>query len=211
MRRRFGSLFLFGHLTVLACSGVSLEGFAQEGDAFTVSLIGAPPVEFPSQTDSNSPAFWDFTGSAMTLKVLNSVYSPSLSSGLTVDTLGPPQSVSFASQAGRLRRGISGGRWMEAVVPASNGKLYGLYTMSPRLCARKTPRIGRARQWSVTWRTRRYSRAPDNNNCATYESVLCGGVGDFTAALTRTSSIYIFYTYSGRVSDQGVAAAKCVE
>lgn len=101
-------------------------------------LLPGPPIEFPAEVDSNSPAFW----ADGTLHVFNSLSHPYLSEGRNVALLMDPVGVLF-------RGGVSGPRWMESVIQGQDGTLYGFYHHEPvGVCdgkGRTAPQIGAAR------------------------------------------------------------------
>ena len=98
---------------------------AQEAGLPTADLISTFPIEFPSEADSNSPAFWQ----EGRLYVFNSLHTPYLSEGRNVYRLMAPIGVVF-------RGGPPGPRWLESVIQTEDGTLYGYYHLEPvGLCA----------------------------------------------------------------------------
>ncbi len=174
-------------------------------------LIQAPAVQFPSAVDSNSPAFWQFTQGQNRLHVVTSWENPSISQGLTIRRLGATQPVRYLSPN-------SGGRWMEAVLQAPNGTLYGYYHNEPLgLCPRtnKTaPRIGAVRSLDggLSWEDLGILlEVPSGSlDCRTPNEFFAGGVGDFTVVLNQqeTEAYFFFTIYSGTRTRQGVAVAR---
>src|SRR5688572_16684847 len=109
-------------------------------------LVQGLPIVFPAEVDSNSPAFW----ADGRLHVFNSLHHPFLSEGRNVAGLEDPVGVTF-------RGGVSGPRWMEAVIRDEDGTLYGFYHHEPTgLCeggSKTAPQIGaaRSRDDGLTW------------------------------------------------------------
>jgi hypothetical protein len=174
-------------------------------------LILAPPIEFPSAVDSNSPAFWQFAQGQNRLHVVTSWENPSISQGLSVRRLGAARPVRYSNPS-------NGGRWMEAVLQASNGTLYGYYHNEPLgLCpgTKKTaPRIGAVRSLDngLSWEELGILlEVPASSlDCNTPNEFFAGGVGDFTVVLDQqeTDAYFFFTIYSGDKSRQGVAVAR---
>src|SRR5688572_6687233 len=72
----------------------------QEGVALPrIELIEVPPLELPGQVDSNSPSFWQYVSGQNRLHILTSWGNPSISQGLSVRRLGPPQPVRYLQQS----------------------------------------------------------------------------------------------------------------
>lgn len=197
---------------VLLCGTGSIEAQQPQSPSpiVEVTLIPAPPIVFPGETDSNSPAFWDRSGATPTLHVLNSLRHPTLSTGPNVRRLQSPQPVQYNNM-------IDGGRWMEAVIQDDDGTLYGYYHNEPTSVCRgfgKTaPRIGAARSsdGGRSWQDLGIIlEAPMPHQCWTPNQYFVGGVGDFSVTLNqaRTDLYFFFSTYSGKASDQGVAVAR---
>jgi hypothetical protein len=172
-------------------------------------LIPAPPVEFPAPVDSNSPAFWQSSWGFNRLHLLTSWENPSISRGLSIRWLGATLPISY-SNAG------NGGRWMEAVLQAPNGTLYGYYHNEPLgLCSgsKKTaPRIGAARSLDngFSWEDLGIIlEVPSVSlDCDTPNEYFAGGVGDFSVVLDQneTEAYFFFSIYSG--TSQGVAVGR---
>jgi hypothetical protein len=81
----------------------------------------AAPFLFPSPVDSNSPLFWKGDGE---LVLFTSVGHPTLNVGRQLDSLTPVGEVTIESE-------LPGGKWLEAVIPAGEGVLYGYYHNEP--------------------------------------------------------------------------------
>jgi hypothetical protein len=176
-----------------------------------VEVAPAPPVQFPSAVDSNSPAFWQFVWGQDRLHVLNSWENPSISQGTSLRRLGPPQPVRYSNR-------VNGGRWMEAVVQDSNGMLYGYYHYEPLgLCGSintTAPRIGAARSWNngLSWEDLGIfvEGYPNTMDCWTPNEYFGGGVGDFSVVLdqNQTDAYFFFTGYSGPTPRQGVSVGR---
>ena len=100
------------HVIATILLGAATVAGAQENDPRLPAavLVQGLPVTFPADVDSNSPAFW----ADGNLHVFNSLYHPYLSEGRNVARLAVPVGVVF-------RGGVSGPRWMEAVIQAEDG------------------------------------------------------------------------------------------
>ena len=174
-------------------------------------LEKAGRLEFPAETDSNSPAFWRLRNGITTLNVLNSTGTPVLSSGKNMDEL------EVVRTAG-MEQAPPGGWWMEAVVPDFRQVLYGYYhNEQPDVCPgnpRSAPRIGAARSFDGgrTWTNLGFIiEAPEGSTqCQTSNKYFVGGVGDCSAVLDADRQwLYIFFTaYPHDVAGQGVAVAR---
>jgi hypothetical protein len=173
-------------------------------------LAPAPPLVLPSLVDSNSPAFWQFAGGRNLLRVVTSWGNPSMTEGVSIRRLHLPEPVRFSTSA-------NGGRWMESILQADNGTLYGYYHHEPLgLCVGKNktaPRIGAARSTDdgATWEDLGIIiDAPAALDCSTPNEYFAGGAGDFTAVLDQNETdVYFFFTnYTGSTTSQGVATAR---
>jgi hypothetical protein len=170
-------------------------------------LIPAPPITFPAETDSNSPAFW----AEGQLHVFNSLHHPYRSEGRSVWRLEDPIGVIF-------RGGVTGPRWMESVIQDEDGTLYGYYHFEPaRVCATGTktaPRIGavRSRDGGLSWDDLGIIIAAPSGerHCATENLYFVAGEGDFSAVLDRERQ-YVYFVYSSyalATESQGIAVAR---
>jgi hypothetical protein len=173
--------------------------------AQSVWLEPAPPLNFPGQIDSNSPAFWQFVWGQNRLW-----WTPSISRGFFLHRLGNPSAVRFLNSD-------AGGKWIEAVLQDDAGTLYGYYHHEPLgLCPGTTktaPRIGAARSTDngFTWEDLGIileHAAP--LDCETPNHYFAGGIGDFTVILNndKTDAYFFFTVYSGQPARQGVAMAR---
>jgi hypothetical protein len=194
---------------LMAAAAVLLAGAggAARVEAPEVALVLAPTITFPAETDSNSPAFW----AGGRLHVFNSLQHPYLSEGRSVGRLEDPVGVIFQG-------GVLGPRWMEAVIRADDGTLYGYYHHEPGgVCGALTktmPKIGAARSVDdgLTWTDLGIlltSSALDKQ-CETANLYFVGGEGDFSAILDREGSYvyFLFSSYSPRPEEQGIAIAR---
>jgi hypothetical protein len=170
-------------------------------------LVHGLPVTFPADVDSNSPAFW----ADGNLHVFNSLHHPFLSEGRNVARLDMPVGVVF-------RGGVSGPRWMEAVIQAEDGTLYGFYHHEPSgLCDgvdKTAPQIGaaRSRDEGLTWDDLGIILAAPRSSwrCASENLYFVGGEGDFSAVLDQDRAFvyFLFSAYPNTVGDQGIAVAR---
>ncbi len=165
-------------------------------------------VAFPSPADSNSPAHWNDLNE---LVVFTSFGTPLLSVGPDLERLTFLGEAAFDTEA-------PGGRWLESVIPAGDGTLYGYYHIEPAdVCARSEitePRIGAAVSLDdgQTWRDLRaiLTAVPGSLDCDTVNAYFGGGVGDFSAILDLDKRyVYFFFTtYAGAAGEQGVSVAR---
>ncbi len=197
-----------GKLLILMALATSVH--AQEStrvDLPSATLVVADELLFPSAADSNSPAFWRDER----LHVLNSLNHPFLSIGEDVASLRDPVGVIFNG-------GVRGPRWMESVIVAEDGALYGYYHHEPSgVCGelRKTaPEIGAARSqdggytWSDLGIILRASASA--LECRSDNLYFVGGEGDFSAVLDRERRfVYFFFSsYSAQAMTQGIGLAR---
>lgn len=170
-------------------------------------LIAGPSLAFPAPVDSNSPVVRE----GAEVLAFNSVGHPVVSFGPSMTALTPVGPVILPTQT-------LGGLWMEAVVRAPDGTLYGYYhneppavCPDPRLTA---PQIGAARSsdGGATWTDLGIilTDVPGRLVCDTPNTYFAGGVGDFSVMLDPGSQfLYIFFSiYGGEVSEQGVGVAR---
>jgi hypothetical protein len=165
-------------------------------------------LDRPGETDCNSPAHWD----GGTLYVFNSAGQPWRSSG--PDLLQLDQGYVPC----RFNNKVSGGRWIECTWKAEDGVLYGWYHNEPGgLCPGTTltaPKIGAARSTDngATWEDLGIilEAPPQTLRCDTKNYYFAGGNGDFSAMVDASRNFVYFFisTYTGPVSEQGVAVAR---
>lgn len=178
-----------------------------------VALERAPHIDFTSPTDSNSPVTWELTaGGDYLMHIFNSSRIPRRTSGWDLKSLRAEWAVAFDSE-------INGNRWLESVIPAPDGTLYGFYHNEPAgVCGASSsltaPRIGAA--VSVDNGTNWHDlgiilEAPSNSlACDTTNKYDAGGVGDFTVVLDQSQTdLYIFYSvYTRDLAQQGISVAR---
>lgn len=170
-------------------------------------LRDAPPLKFPAETDSNSPAHWD--GGIFYL--FNSMGKPKRSHGPDLFHLGSPIDCPYNNKA-------NGGRWIECTWKADDGTLYGWYHHEPAgLCPGTTltaPRIGavRSKDNGATFEDLGIvmEARPGTLRCDAKNGFFAGGHGDFSIMLdAKQEYVYFFFgNYAGQVSEQGVAVAR---
>jgi hypothetical protein len=197
------------HVMAAALLAAAATAGAQEtgGGLPEAALLPGLPIAFPAEVDSNSPAFW----ADGTLHVFNSLNHPYLSEGRNVAQLDDPVGVEF-------RGGVSGPRWMEAVIQDEDGTLYGFYHHEPvGLCTEGTktaPQIGaaRSRDGGLGWDDLGIIiSAPSNSRrCVTENLYFIGGEGDFSAVLDRDRAFvyFVFTSYANAIENQGIAVAR---
>jgi hypothetical protein len=203
-------------VTLLLTTGIATATLAGGQSAVrqrTLALLeAAPPVAFPSSTDSNSPAFWQSFRGDQRLVVINSAPLPIRSAGPNVAALAAGQPVMYNNE-------INGARWIEAVVPDAVGKLYGYYHNEPAgVCpdnqSKTAPRIGAARSidGGRTWIDLGIviEAPPMEPDCNAPNRYFAGGVGDFSVIVdpSGTDLYFLFSTYSPDIDHQGVAVAR---
>lgn len=174
-------------------------------------LEPAPRINFPSDTDSNSPAFWQLARGVLQLTVINSAPTPVLSMGKDLRRLEVAAGVVFSNQ-------VDGGRWIEAAVADESGRLYGYYHHEPHGACVDTqkamPRIGAARSvdGGRSWLDLGIvlGAARTEPDCETPNRYFAGGVGDFSVILDRNQIdlYFLFSSYGGARARQGVAIAR---
>jgi hypothetical protein len=180
---------------------------ARTAEVPEVTFVPGPPITFPAETDSNSPAFWIDDR----LYVVNSYHHPYISDGRNVAGLDEPIGVTF-------RGGVAGPRWMESVLKAEDGTLYGYYHHEPAgVCgslAKTMPQIGAARSedGGLTWTDLGIvlSASLLARQCETPNLYFVGGEGDFSAVLDAGGEyVYFFFSsYSPEVAEQGIGVAR---
>ena len=183
-----------------------------------VGLRAAPRLQFrgansadpgvPGDTDCNSPAHWD----GGTLYLFNSAGHPWRSSGSDLYRLHE------GYQRAEYNNTVNGGRWIECTWKADDGKLFGWYHLEPGgVCPGKpltAPRIGavRSRDNGSHWEDLGIviEAPPDTLRCDTRNRYFAGGNGDFSVMLDEAREFLYFFvsTYTGSVSEQGVAVAR---
>jgi hypothetical protein len=193
---------------MLTVAVLAAAGAARTAQVPQATFVPGPPIEFPAETDSNSPAFWIDDR----LYVLNSYHHPYLSDGRSVSMLDDdPIGV-------RFRGGVVGPRWMESVLKAEDGVLYGYYHHEPAgVCGalpKTMPQIGAARSedGGLTWTDLGIvlSASLIERKCDTPNLYFVGGEGDFSAVLDPAGEyVYFFYSaYSPDLAGQGISVAR---
>jgi hypothetical protein len=152
--------------------------------------------------------YWNDLGE---LVLFTSLGVPVFSVGPDITRLTTVGEVGFDNQ-------LDGGRWLESVLRAGDGTLYGYYHFEPSgVCAEielTEPQIGAAvsDDDGQTWRDLGIvlTATPGYRYCDSVNSYFAGGVGDFSAILDRQQRyVYFFYTtYAGEPGEQGVSVAR---
>jgi hypothetical protein len=181
----------------------------------SVIIRSAPSLRFTGDTDSNSPAVWDFVNGVRTFHLFTSHSgAASRATGTAATRLGPATPVSWVERPPH-------GAWMEAVLEDDQDVWYGYYhnELPSDLCPetdKMVPRIGSARSFDQgrTWEDLGVVlEVPDfTQSCDTNNYYFVGGVGDFTVVLDADGRyLYLFYSqYVSRRWGQGVAVARMV-
>jgi len=182
-----------------------------------VTFEPAPPLAFPNQTDSNSPAVWDGDD----FYLFNSWGGqPRRAEGTNLqnaaDTNPGGSSSSYTDDVGA-------GRWLEAVVrDDDSGNLYGWYHEEVRTDCPQGPRywpqIGAvvSDDDGASWDDLGLILTPRDGTitCDTQHPVTDGGIGDFSVALDHNSDpashyvYFIFSSYGGDLEEQGISFAR---
>lgn len=178
-------------------------------------LSEASVLRFTGNVDSNSPAVWQRVGSQSWVFVLTSTAGrPSLAFGPQLRRMSVATPIAINPWPG-------GGIWMEAMVAADDGTLYGYYhnEMGATMCRGESqkkmiPRIGavRSRDHGATWEPLGLvlEAPPGSYDCRTNNVYFVGGVGDFSVRLDPDSrDLYFFYSQYIRFDRlQGVGVAR---
>lgn len=200
-------------IVVAATTRVGSAIPAGPADTPSASLVAAAPLQFPNDTDSNSPAIWEMVAGRWRLSILNSIDGQAqLSEGRSMERMASRGSIAFASAAPH------GGVWFESVI-ADGERWYGFYhnERAGVVCpasGKVWPRIGAARSEDRgrTW----VDLGPiletpaDTTRCVTNNYYFVGGVGDFSAVLDPEGAfVYLYYTqYVEREGGVGVSVAR---
>ena len=179
----------------------------------TASLLRTPSVEFTGEVDSNSPVWKTLIDGEPTVVVFTSWGgTPHRASGPSLADLSPATPVTLSGMP-------DGGIWIEAVIAADDGTLYGFYhnERAPLRCrsmTRTAPRIGalRSTDAGVTWTNLGIliQASSLTFDCNTLNTYIVGGVGDFSATLDSESRyVYLYFSqYGESAQEQGVVAAR---
>ena len=199
---------------VLVILGVETARLAAQttGEPYA-ALLPASTLEFPNETDSNSPAVWEMVNGSWTMSLFNSVAGwAEISRGSSLRTLASHGEVHFAGAAPH------GGTWFEALILDADS-WYGFYHNEREdiVCpgsGKVWPRIGAARSddRGVTWTDLGpiIETPLSAVGCTTNNHYFVGGVGDFSVMLgPGPNYAYIYYSQYDEVGDRvGVAAAR---
>lgn len=192
----------FAIVAVQLCCALVSTAFAQ-----SVQVRSAPRLEFPAETDSNSPAVW-LDGE---LVLYNSTgLGPMRSTGRNQSSLNAPQPVVVGSSTHKPF-------WIEATWVDSDGTVFAWYHHEPPGVCRNSrltaPQIG-----ALLSRDRGRTfidlgivlTAPYLADCSSQNGFFAGGNGDFTVVLNRSRKYFyfLFSTYSGPTEEQGIAVAR---
>lgn len=198
-------------LAILASDTVPL-GAQTTGEPYA-ALLPASTLEFPSETDSNSPAVWEMVDGSWTMSLFNSMAGwAEISRGSSLRTLTSHGEVQFAGAP------PSGGTWFEALILDADS-WYGFYHNEREdiVCpgsGKVWPRIGAARSddRGVTWTDLGpiIETPVSAVGCTTNNHYFVGGVGDFSVMLgPGRNYAYIYYSQYDELGDRvGVAAAR---
>ena len=152
----------------------------------TANLLRTPSIELTGEVDSNSPVVRMIVDGEPTFVVFTSWGgTPHRASGPSLAELSPATPVTLSGMP-------DGGIWIEAVITADDGTLYGFYhnERAPARCrsmSRTAPRIGamRSTDAGVTWTNLGIliQASSLTFDCDTLNTYIVGGVGDFSATL----------------------------
>jgi hypothetical protein len=179
-----------------------------------VTLEPAPDLYFPSATDCNSPCWWQDDQ----LFILNATGHPVRSQGSDLEhmqRIGPVTWTAFRD----------GGRWIESVYPAGDGRLFGWYHNEPhhyipgpfqvgRIWPMTAPFIGAVVSYDngASWDDLGLilTGGPDSLDIENRNFFFAGGNGDFSVILDRqgTYLYFLFGTYYKDAAQQGVCLAR---
>lgn len=206
------SLTAFMWVVAVLIAGPRAAYAQTDGEPFA-TLLPATDVEFPNETDSNSPAVWEIDNGAWTLTLFNSVAGTSqLSRGTSVQSLRDHGRVTWTGAA------PSGGVWIESVIRDADS-WYAFYHNERELAAcpangKVWPRIGAARSddRGLTWTDLGpVIETPEATvTCDTNNFYFVGGVGDFSVVLDADRHYaYLYYTQYVESADRvGVSVAR---
>jgi hypothetical protein len=180
--------------------------FISAAVAQQVTLLPAPAVSFPAETDSNSPAFWNDQG----LVLYNSTgLGPIRSAGADQYHLWDSEPVTLGSTHRPY--------WIEATWTDADGTVFAWYHHEPGgLCgkARVTaPEIGALVSYDGGQTFYDLGIVLENGygiDCSSPNGFFGGGNGDFTVVLGPWHRFFyfLFSNYGGPVEEQGVAIAR---
>jgi hypothetical protein len=199
-------------IAVVAFLVVPTAQSAGDGAPFA-SIVPGPTVEFPNETDSNSPAVWEMVRGQWRLSLFNSVAgSTQLSVGRNVQQLADAGAVGFSTAP------PEGGVWFESVIRDADA-WYGFYHNERQdvVCpgsGKVWPRIGaarsedRGRTWVDLGPIIETPQA--TTRCTTVNRYFVGGAGDFSVVLDPSRTFaYIYYTqYVEEEGRTGVSVAR---
>lgn len=176
--------------------------------AAVLRLPGAPTPDGRGDVDSSSPAWWD----GDTLYAISSLGHPFRNSVPGFASLGRQR------ERAEYDNETPGGRWIEAVEPAGDGRVYGWYHFEPHpVCGHErltAPEIGAAVSTDngLHWHDLGIVLAApaDSLRCDTANYYFCGGNGDFCVNRDRSGEYVYFYisTYHANPAEQGIAVAR---
>ena len=188
----------------LFCSKYPTQNFSVSP---LIVLRAAPTISFPAAADCNSPCHWD----GDTFFLFNSLIQPFRSVGPDLYRLGTADTCEYDTA-------VNGGRWIECTWKDSGGTLYGWYHREPiGLCPGTNltaPLIGAVISYDNgrTFHDLGTIIEPRGGtlNCNAENGFFAGGNGDNSVMLDAQKEYFYFFisTYSGDVSEQGVAVAR---
>jgi hypothetical protein len=176
-------------------------------------LTPASAMTLPGAVDSNSPMMWNLEDGQRRLFAMTSFDGiPRISSGASLDRLGPPAEVSLNPHPGY-------GVWMEAIVFDDVETWYGYYhnEWPAARCGREdrvVSRIGAAKSTDNgrTWQDLgAVIQSPQSATaCESQNRYIIGGVGDLSVMLDANKQyLYFFYSqYQRHREAQGVGVAR---
>lgn len=189
---------------VRLCTLLSL--LVPSGMAQWASIRGAPEHNIPTRVDGNSPSLW-----------LNNRFVFFTSTGAPVRLIGDDQ---FSLRGLRDLTIVQRDHlplWMESVWLSPNGAIYGWYHNEPGgVCPGSgltAPSIGAAVSYDggrTFYDLGLVLTSGDPVDCSAQNGFFAGGHGDFSVILDRERKYFyfLFTSYGGNVSGQGVALAR---
>jgi hypothetical protein len=179
------------------------EAHAQQ---YEIQVRAATKMEFPFETDGNSPSFWWNDR----FRLITSTEFPVIAEGDDQFNLKQPASI-------LVDRGDRFPMWIESVWVDPDGTVYGWYHHEPRgLCpgsSLSAPKIGSAVSYdggNVFYDLGFILTSKDPIDCGAKNGFFGSGHGDFSVILDREKKYFyfLFTSYGGPVEGQGISVAR---
>ncbi len=196
------------------------DGFTRVAQSNTVTVSAAlpsaelrpvtPELGLPRYSDSNNPSFW----ADDRLHVFMSAGHPYRAVGKDIFAIAGQREEDTAGVI--FSNEVNGGRWMEAIIRADDGTLYGFYHNEPiGVCDGSTltaPLIGAAKSADngLHWQDLGFvlEARPGTLRCDAMNGFFAGGNGDFSVILDAGYLYFFYSSYAGAITEQGVAVAR---